>query len=138
MARTQKDFSKINTGKLTESIDRATSNRQQQAPAPPAERIARAEDMRTQGRKGCKAVRINCAFSTSNHQFIKIMSKASGRTMTQMVNDIIAAYRNEHPEFLEQAQNFLKWINGGAFSKLPEEPIEEEYNQITEEDPAEE
>lgn len=116
MAKT-KDFSgQIRTGKVFDALEQSTAKKGQQGTASPEEAHERAENLRTQGRKGCKAVRINCAFSPSNHEFIKIMSKATGRTMTEMVNDIIKAYRDEHPEFMEQAQNFLDFINSGEFS----------------------
>lgn len=114
---TKKDFSNINTGRVQSVIEQATGKRGQQATASPEEQAERAAELRTQGRKGCKAPRINLAFTTENHEFIKVMAKASGRTMTQLTNDVIAAYRNEHPEFMEQAHNFLDFINSGAFSK---------------------
>ena len=63
-----------------------------------------------------KAIRINMAFTPSNHEFIKVMSKATGRTMTELTNQVIEAYRNEHPEFMEKANSFLEYINSGAFS----------------------
>lgn len=114
---TKKDFSTISTGRVQSVIEQATGKRGQQATASPEEQAERAAELRTQGRKGCKAPRINLAFTTENHEFVKVMAKASGRTMTTMVNDIITAYRNEHPEFMEQAHNFLDYINSGAFSK---------------------
>ncbi len=115
----KKDFSKMNTGsRVYDSIQQATSTRGQQGKASPAEAAERAEALRTQGRKGCKAVRINLAFTPSNHEFIKVMAKASGRTMTEFTNLVIAAYQREHPEIMEQAQAFLDTVNSGAFSSL--------------------
>ena len=46
-------------------------------------------DMQTQGRKGEKLPRINMAFSPANHEFINIMSRLSGLTLTQYVNRVI-------------------------------------------------
>jgi hypothetical protein len=46
------------------------------------------------------------------------MSKASGKTMTEFANLVIAAYQREHPEIMEQATAFLNTINSGAFSSL--------------------
>ena len=48
--------------------------------------------------------------------FIRMMSKATGMTMTKFTNAIIAAYRNEHPEFLQQAQALLKAVETSTFS----------------------
>lgn len=113
----KKDFSGVKTGKLYGAIEQATSKKGQQGEASPQEQKERAEALRTQGRKGCKAVRINMAFTGENHQFIKVMSKATGRTMTEFTNLIIEAYRREHPEMMEQARGFLETVNSGLFSE---------------------
>ena len=112
----KKDFAGMNTGRVYENIEQATSKKGQQGKASPQEQAERAQNLKTQGRKGCKATRINMAFSPQNHEFIKVMAKASGRTMTEMCNDILTAYRNEHPEFMEKAAGFLDFINSGEFS----------------------
>lgn len=128
-----KDFSTIRTGRAStpatgnegrviSAVEQAISSKGQQGKASPQEANERAAQLRTQGRKGCKAIRINMAFTPDNHEFIRVMAKASGRTMTEFTNDIIAAYRAEHPEFMEQAASFLAFVNSGAFSSmLPEE-----------------
>ena len=116
---TKKDFGAVNTGRVYNALEQATSRKGQQGTASPQEAQERAEDLRTQGRKGCKAIRINMAFSPANHRFIKVMAKASGRTMTELTNDIVEAYRTEHPEFMEKANEYLQFIESGAFSALP-------------------
>ena len=45
------------------------------------------------------------------------MAKATGRTMTELTNNIIAAYRKEHPEILEKANSFLEFINNQAWAE---------------------
>ena len=127
----KKDFTGINTGRVYEEIEQATARRGQQGTASPQEQLARAEELRTHGRKGCKAVRINMAFTPSNYNFIKVMARATGRTMTEFANLIIAAYRNEHPEFMEQAKGFLEFVNSGAFSDLQKTEIEPEDGEGT-------
>ena len=115
----KKDFTGMNTGsRVYSSIEQATSNRGQQGTVSPQEAKERRENLKTQGRKGAKMVRINMAFTDSNHQFIKVMSKASGKTMTEFTNMVITAYQREHPEIMAQAQAFLDTINSGAFSSL--------------------
>ena len=115
----KKDFSKLNTGsRVYSSIEQATSTKGQQGTAGPEEVEERKEELKTQGRKGAKATRINMAFTPTNHAFIKIMSKASGKTMTEFTNLVIAAYQKEHPEIMQQAQAFLNAVNSGAFSNL--------------------
>lgn len=116
----KKDFSSISgpAGKVHSQVEQAISKKGQQGRAGKEEIAERKEQLRTQGRLGCKAIRINMAFTPSNHQFIKVMSKASGRTMTEFTNLVLAAYQREHPEIMEQAQGFLDTINSGAFSSL--------------------
>jgi uncharacterized protein (DUF1778 family) len=114
----KKDFAGMNTGRVYSSIEQATSRKGQQGTASPQEAAERAAELKTQGRKGCKAIRINMAFTPENHEFIKVMSKASGKTMTEFTNLVIAAYQREHPEIMEQAAAFLNTINSGAFSSL--------------------
>ena len=114
----KKDFSGMNTGRVYGAIEQATSQKGQQGTASPQEQAERAAELRTQGRKGCKATRINMAFTPENHEFIKVMAKASGKTMTEFTNLVIAAYQREHPEIMEQARAFLDTINSGAFSSL--------------------
>lgn len=117
MAGKKKDFAGVNTGRVYGEIEQATSKRGQQGKASPQEAAKRAADLKTQGRKGCKAIRINMAFTPDNHEFIKILAKASGLTMTELTNNIIAAYRKEHPEFLEKANSFLEFINNQAWAE---------------------
>ena len=116
----KKDFSGMNTGRVYGSIEQATSEKGQQGTASPQEIKERRENLATQGRKGAKAIRINMAFTPSNHAFVKTMSKATGRTMTEFTNLVLAAYQREHPEIMAEAQHFLDIVNAEAFSSLLE------------------
>jgi len=118
MAVKKQDFSGINTGKVYRNIEIATGTKGQQGEASPQEQAERKAGLKTQGRKGCKALRINMAFTPDNHEFIAVMAKASGRSMTEFTNLVIEAYRREHPEILAQARSFLETVNSGAFSVL--------------------
>lgn len=103
----KKDFAGVNTGRVYKTIEQATSRKGQQGKASPQEAAERAEQLKTQGRKGCKATRINMAFSPSNHEFIKIMARISGMTMTEYCNLVVTKYREEHPEIYEQAKAII-------------------------------
>jgi hypothetical protein len=108
MAAGKKDFSTINTGsRVNAAISSATGKQGQQGEASAEEKSARASALRTQGRKGCKAVRINMAFSPENYEFIRIMARVTGKTMTEFANLTIAKYREEHPELYEKAQDII-------------------------------
>lgn len=103
----KKDFAGMNTGRVYGAIEQATSRKGQQGTASPQEAQERAAQLKTQGRKGCKANRINMAFTPENHEFIKVMATISGKTMTEFANLIVERYRNEHPEIYEQAKAII-------------------------------
>jgi enhancing lycopene biosynthesis protein 2 len=100
-------FAGMNTGRVYGAIEQATSRKGQQGTASPQEAAERAAQLKTQGRKGCKAIRINMAFTPENHEFIKVMATISGKTMTEFANLIVERYRNEHPEIYEQAKAII-------------------------------
>jgi hypothetical protein len=103
----KKDFTGMNTGRVYGAIEQATSRKGQQGKASPQEAQERAAQLKTQGRKGCKAVRINMAFTPENHEYIKVLAKATGKTMTEFTNLVIERYRTEHPELYEQAKAII-------------------------------
>lgn len=108
----KKDFNAIKTDSVykdnvNSKIAQGTSRKGQQGKASPQEAKERANNLRTQGRKGCKAIRINMAFTPDNHEFIKVMATISGRTMTEFTNYVIEQYRKEHPEVFEKAKAII-------------------------------
>ena len=54
-----------------------------------------------------KTNRINLKLTPENHDFIKTVSRVSGKNMTDFMNDLIAQYRQEHPDVLQKAKAFL-------------------------------
>lgn len=108
MKNTQTDFDIIQTGRdLNITTEQTTGKRGQQGTASLEEQAERAAELRTQGRKGCKATRINMAFTPENHEFIKIMSRIHGKTMTEFANLVIERYREEHPKTYEEAKSII-------------------------------
>ena len=103
----KKDFAGMNTGRVYGAIEQATSRKGQQGTASPQEAAERAAQMKTQGRKGCKALRINMAFSPENHEYIKVMARLTGKTLTEFANLVVERYRTEHPELYEQAKAII-------------------------------
>lgn len=61
---------------------------------------------RTQGRAGCKAQRINIAFSPEVHDFIRTMAKVRGESITFFVNSILLKTMKDNKEVYEQALKF--------------------------------
>ena len=103
----KKDFTNMNTGRVSAAISQATSRKGQQGEATPQEVEERKAELRTQGRKGCKATRINMAFTPDNHEYLKIMARISGKTMTEFANLVIERYREEHPDLYEKAKDII-------------------------------
>ena len=66
--------------------------------------IERQETLKTQGKKGAKAQRFNMAFTPSNLDFIRTMSKLKGQTMTQFVNEIIDKERKAQDSLYKQVK----------------------------------
>ena len=68
------------------------------------------EEMReartTQGRKGCKAVRINMAFSPEVHKFIRTMARVRGESITDFVEHVFKQHMAENIDLYEAAQSF--------------------------------
>lgn len=113
MSRGNLNFDAINTSNnagVIKQVNQATSTRGQQGTASPQEAKERRSKMKTQGRKGVKAVRINMAFSDDNYDYIALVAPASGKTMTLLVNEIIADYRKNHPEVFEKAMELRNII----------------------------
>ena len=111
----KKDFSAMNTGRaetaessaVMRKLEQGASNKGQQGETTQQEAAERAAALRTQGRKGCKAIRINMAFTPENHEFIKTMARISGKTMTEFANLCIQNYREEHPDLYEKAKQII-------------------------------
>lgn len=65
----------------------------------------------TQGKKGQKLPRINMAFSLENLEYLQIISRVSGVSITEYVNRLVMADRNERAEEIDQAKAFLKGVS---------------------------
>ena len=111
------DFT-ANTGKDNRVIDAIQQVTADPAPAEIARRsrneaytaeeiqIAR-EQGRTQGRKGVKAVRINMAFAPDVHQYIKVMARARGESVTEFTNFVFRQSMQQNADLYEQAKSFV-------------------------------
>lgn len=117
MAKKKLDLETINTeraettqtaGNVFKSIETGASRKGQQGTASPQEIEERRNELRTQGRKGARAIRINMAFSPQNHQFLKVMARISGKSITEFCNFVIASYREEHGEQYDQARAIIE------------------------------
>lgn len=109
---TERQETGVNTGEVFAAIETGKHAYRQQGTASLEEQQERAAKLKTQGRKGCKAVRINTAFTPENHEYVKVMSKISGKTMTEFINVCIQVHREAHPEVYEQAKALIAAMEG--------------------------
>lgn len=65
----------------------------------------------TQGRKGQKLPRINMAFSNDNLEYLQIISRIEGVSITQYVNNLIEADRGVRADDIERAKGILKGVD---------------------------
>ncbi len=109
----KKGFEDLQMDPLHNDIATATSTPKAYAKteAGPEEKAARLKERRTQGKKGCKAPRINVAFSQQNYDYVRIMSRIKGKTMCAFVNDCLTQYREEHPELFQVARTLIDYID---------------------------
>ena len=63
---------------------------------------------KTQGKKGVHARRFNMAFRPEIYEYITIMARVRGQTITQFTEDVFALSMRENAKLYEEAQSFLK------------------------------
>lgn len=114
----KKDFSTANTGRVYSTITEATAEPEQQeaqeAQQTRKERKTYTEQEQqefraagaTKGRKGCKAIRINMAFSPEVHEYIKTMARVRGESITDFTNYIFTRSMEENAEVYQRAKEF--------------------------------
>jgi hypothetical protein len=62
----------------------------------------------TQGKKGQKLPRINMAFSPENLEYLQIISRVEGMSITEYVNTLIRTDSSSRANEIEQAKSILK------------------------------
>ena len=123
MAR-KKDFTQANTGRGAynqmaeaiaepEEIEAQNTQDAQEVQNPRTPYTAeKAQEMReagtTQGRKGCKAVRINMAFAPDIYEYIRTMARLRGESVTAFTNFVFRQSMEYNAELYEQAKQFTK------------------------------
>jgi DNA-directed RNA polymerase subunit F len=63
---------------------------------------------RTQGKKGQKLPRINMALQTSNLEYLQLISRIEGKSITEYVNNLVEQDRQRNAARLEEARSILK------------------------------
>lgn len=112
----KKDFSTMNTAPVYNAIAAATQEADEQQQAQEVRKPTKtysaqeAHEMMlagtTQGRKGCKSARINMSFEPDIHEYIRIMARVRGQTVTQFTNAVFRKSMEDNKEIYEQAKAF--------------------------------
>lgn len=116
----KKDFSEVNTGRVYDTIAAATAEPEQEAQEvqettkkykprkeyTAQEKLDFMQEMRTSGRKGVKLPRINLAFAPDVYEYIQIMSRVRGESMTDFVNIALRQHIEEHRDLYDKAIKF--------------------------------
>ncbi len=116
MAKVKKDFTAINTDRMYDTINKATEEthevqeQQEHKTYTDKEAVELMEMMKTSGRKGMGLPRINMGFRPSNYEYIQIMSRVRGQTLTQFINDCIEDHMKRNADMYEQAKAFRKLL----------------------------
>ena len=113
-----KDFSGVNTNRVYNQIADATAvPDKQQAQEVQQTRKARKtytdeeqaqfmQEGKTKGRKGCKAIRINMAFTPDVHEYIKTMARVRGESITDFTNRVFEQHMKENADVYQRAKAF--------------------------------
>lgn len=67
---------------------------------------------KTQGKKGMKLTRINMAFDPELYDYIRVMARVYGGTITDFVNVIVKRSYEADRETYEKAKQFIKTLDG--------------------------
>lgn len=118
----KKLFDSIETESVYDTIAEATAEpkpaalprRSRQEEPTEAEIAAAREQGKTQGRKGVKAIRINMAFAPDVHEYINIMSRARGQSITNFCNEVFRNSKQQNLELFEKAKEFMDNFNKGT------------------------
>lgn len=118
----KKDFSQVNTGRVYDAIADATAEPEQETQeaqqAQEAHKTRRTyteqeaqeftQALKTSGRKGLKLPRINLAFAPDTYEYVQIMARVTGVSMTEFVNLALRQHMEEHKDLYEKAIEFRK------------------------------
>lgn len=118
----KKDFSRVNTGRVYDTIAAATAEPEetQEIAEVQKESVGRKprrtyneqeaaealHALRTSGKKGLKLPRINLAFAPDTYEYVQIMSRVRGETMTDFVNIALRQHMEEHRDVYNKAIEF--------------------------------
>lgn len=118
MASSKKDFTQANSAAF-DQMERAITEPEEEQPTgvkhprtPYSEEKVKEmqQEGTTQGRKGCKALRINMAFSPEVHKYIKTMARVRGETITEFTNWVFHQSMEINDKLYQEAKIFREGL----------------------------
>ena len=113
----KKNFDDVNTApvysKLTEATEAqgAAPLKKERRKYSEQETLDFMQEMKTSGRKGLKLPRINVAFQPDVYQYVNIMSRVRGDTLTEFVNLALRQHMEQNRELYDRALEFRREID---------------------------
>lgn len=105
----KKDFTQVNTNAVYSAIAEATQSGQKERKTYTQEEAAAyISEGKTKGRKGVKMPRINLAVTPECFDYVRIMSKATGQTYQEFMQEVIKQHMESHAETYKKAQELLQ------------------------------
>ncbi len=101
----KKDFSNLTAGRIYDQIEQAANPQRIQKSASPEEAARRQAELKTQGKKGCKAARLNVTFTPDHIEYLRVMAGISGQSITQFLHNVIEGHKEAHADLYAQAQS---------------------------------
>ena len=113
----KKNFTSANTSRVYSAIEAATAEPEEQQPqeAQEARKTYTEEEAqafraagKTQGRKGVKAIRFNMSFTPEIYEYITVMARVRGESVTKFTHFVFEQSMKDNAELYEQAKQFTK------------------------------
>lgn len=110
-----KNFNSIDTGRVYESIEKATAKGRKQKTASPEEIEQRQQEGRTRGRKGCYRDSFTIALTPQNHEYLKIMAKMTGQSAGEFLDYLLQAHKRANAEAVAQLMELNERIKANEW-----------------------
>lgn len=98
----KKTFEGVDTSRVYSDIEQATAKGRKQKTASPEEIEQRHAEGRTRGKKGCHRISFTVALAPQNHEYLKVMSKMTGKTAGEFLDYLLQAHKEANKEVAEE------------------------------------
>ena len=105
----KKDFSEIQTERVMQDLATSAGAPTQdiRPEATPEDKARRLAEMRTQGKKGCKPIRLHLILTPDNDDFLRIAAGSLGISKAEFINKVLDNYRRKHSDVIPKAKALM-------------------------------